>query len=80
MIARSFSIPDSIQTQLRHLLHAEGIGLDSLESLATQVMKLSDQFTQSEGKKTPWEFWSAYMVYFFPLNLVRLQAVVQELR
>lgn len=78
MSVREFSFPDPLEKNLDRLLSQHGLSLAQAGELATQVQKLSDHFTSIEGQKTPWEHWAAYMVYFFPLNVTRLLAVIEE--
>lgn len=49
--------------------------------LADCVLQLSDYFTQQNGAATPWnEKWCqiAYLVYYAPLNALRLESVLEE--
>lgn len=50
-------------------------------SLAKDICQLSDFYIQHPDKTTPWEKnWAqrAYLFYFFPLNFLRTQSVMQE--
>jgi ribosomal protein RSM22 (predicted rRNA methylase) len=78
MNARHFSFPESLEKNLESLLAKNNLSLAKAAELAVSIKKLSDHFTTIEGQKTPWEHWAAYMVYFFPLNVVRLRAVFEE--
>jgi len=56
--------------------------LAGFSTSASQVLKLSDHFNQRLGP-TPWRLSGvreAYMAYFFPLNYLRLQWVLEEAR
>ncbi len=55
-----------------------GLSLSAAPTLARDIKALSDHFTSHEGSQTPWDLWAAYMVYFFPLNVVRLRSVLEE--
>jgi len=78
MNARVFQFPSELEQRLASLLNAKGRSLEDSSRLASDVQKISDQFTGAEGSKTPWEFWAGYMAYYFPLNVVRLRAVFEE--
>jgi hypothetical protein len=58
-----------------------GLDLDESKKLAESVQRLSDYFIQNPGAPTPWqESWCqiAYLVYYSPLNALRLSSVFQE--
>jgi hypothetical protein len=78
MIARKFGFPSSLNEGLEAFLQEQGHSLSTSERLAPDVRKLSDYFTGIDGSRTPWELQLAYMVYYFPLNVARLQSVLSE--
>lgn len=78
MNSRSFQFPRELEQRLEALLKSKGRSLEDVSRLAAEVQKISDHFTEIEGLKTPWEFWAGYMIYYFPLNVVRLRAVFEE--
>lgn len=78
MTARLFQFPSELEQRLESLLKTKGQSLQESARLAAEVQKISDHFTGEEGLKTPWEYWAGYMAYYFPLNVVRLRAVLEE--
>jgi hypothetical protein len=82
---RSVPFPESYDAALAALLARHGLTLHDSPKLAAAVMKLSDHYLSrpSDGPtpQTPWhQPWAAvaYAVYFFPLNYLRVRAVVEE--
>lgn len=71
MNGRTFRLPEHLDSELRR--HVE-----SASDLAEGIKALSDFFTRNEGGKTPWNLADAYMAYFFPLNYLRVSAVLTE--
>lgn len=84
MIARQFSLPQELQDRIGRALEERfHLKLQDSRKLAEAVKKLSDFFIASPEDPTPWsENWAqiAYLVYFLPLNFLRVQAVIQEAR
>jgi hypothetical protein len=78
MNARSFSLPADLENRLRTFFETKKSSLDRGAELARGVKSISDHFTGVEGLKTPWQWALGYMIYYFPLNVVRLQAVFEE--
>jgi hypothetical protein len=78
---RVFKIDPHLTSFIESKLNSFHLSLDAPKKLAFSVKKLSDYFIQNPLAKTPWDQdWCqiGYLVYFFPLNLIRAQAVFQE--
>lgn len=57
------------------------LSLDDTQELADCIQRLSDHFINEPGAPTPWqESWCqiAYLVYYSPLNALRLSSVFKE--
>jgi ribosomal protein RSM22 (predicted rRNA methylase) len=84
MSPRTFSLPQKIEGILGQLLAEESDGkiqLEDSKKIAESVKRLSDFYIARPEASTPWhETWTriAYLVYYFPLNFLRAQAVLSE--
>lgn len=80
-VPRRFQIPSDIELKINEALQSYGSSLQDAGRLAEAVLRLSDFFIDRPEAATPWkETWAqlGYLSYFFPLNLLRNQAVVDE--
>lgn len=76
-----FEFPQSLSATIESLLAKLDYPLSRPHRLAEAVLKLSDLYNSRGSRTTPWsEKWAqaGYLAYFFPLNLMRSQAVVAE--
>ncbi len=67
----------------RLLQAALGPSLETSSATALKIKQLSDFYLEHPGLHTPWDkpyAADAYLSYFLPLNLVRLQAAFQEVK
>lgn len=79
--SRQFEFPVHLEIQIEK--HLKSIGLSLLEDkkLASCIQQMSDFYIQNPTLQTPWkEKWvqAAQLAYYFPLNYLRCQAVVDE--
>ncbi len=75
----SIDLESSIEIALSSL----GRSLKRPKELADDIQKLSDFYIQSPGRPTPWaEAFAApaTLAYFMPLNILRLERVLQEVK
>lgn len=80
---RRFSVPQELEQKIETALRSLNLSLQDSQKLAAAIKTLSDYFIQNPQGSTPWrESWAqiAYLVYFLPLNHMRVQAVVKEAR
>lgn len=78
---RKFQIPIHLEQQIEKHLKSLGLSLLDDKKLASCVQQMSDFYIQNPSGQTPWkERWAqaAQMAYYFPLNYLRSQAVVDE--
>jgi hypothetical protein len=79
--SRLFSLPKDFENLLNECLRPLGHSLSKPGELAKAVKQLSDYYIESLHRPTPWhQPWAqaAYLAYFFPLNYLRMAAVLQE--
>lgn len=81
MSAKLFSLPQNLEDVLSSLLVDEKIKLSEPAKIANCVQRLSDHYISKPQATTPWDesfTRIAYLAYYFPLNFLRAQAVLEE--
>jgi ribosomal protein RSM22 (predicted rRNA methylase) len=78
---RILTLSEDISAAIAHALKDLGIDINDAKKIAECVLKTSDFYIQNPQESTPWkETWCqiAQAAYFFPLNYLRNQAVMDE--
>ena len=78
---RMLTLPEELSTAIAHALKDLGTDISDSRKIAECVLKTSDFYIQNPEESTPWkETWCqiAQVGYFFPLNYLRNQAVLDE--
>lgn len=78
---RTFEFPRHLENRLELYLKALGFSLLDDKKIAACVQQMSDFYIENPDKQTPWqEKWAqvAQLAYYFPLNYLRSQAVIDE--
>ncbi len=78
---KAYNLPSYIEPEIKRLFAAKKWQWQS-KSLAEDVLQLSDYYIHNPAGATPWEKeWAqrAALVYFWPLNTLRLQKIKEEL-
>lgn len=81
MVARLISFPETYSLRLAASLNQIGYDFEKTSALASAIKQLSDFYLANPEGETPWEKpWAqaAYLAYFFPLNYLRVAAVISE--
>ena len=81
-MARLYSFPAEIQGTLNKIFSHNGWSWNPRQ-LAQDIIQLSDFYIQNPASITPWEKpWAqrALLTYYWPLNTLRFQAVMDELK
>lgn len=79
--ARTYNLPQDISALIAQALKDLGADITDSARIADCVLKTSDFYIQNPESPTPWkEAWCqiAQVAYFFPLNFLRNQAVLDE--
>ena len=78
---RVLTLPEDLSIAIAHALKDLGTDIQDFRRIAECVLKTSDFYIQNPEESTPWkETWCqiAQLAYFFPLNYLRNQAVMDE--
>lgn len=78
---RHCGVSPEVEHSIQQALKSFNLSLIDSRELAKCVLQLSDFFIANPDKATPWhERWAqiAYLVYYLPLNMARLQGVAEE--
>lgn len=78
---RILNLPEDLSTAIASILKNLGTDISDGRRIAECVLKTSDFYIQNPEGTTPWkETWCqiAQVAYFFPLNFLRNQAVMDE--
>ena len=80
-VVHKYEFPEFYRQSIEKWLQENGFSLKKLSQLASAIINLSDYYHSRQHDKDIWshkEWLAAYLVYFFPLNFIRLRAVTQE--
>lgn len=80
-MVRRYGVPKEIQDSISRIINGLGYSFTRPRELAKVILETSDYFNQSGAHITPWSrhtTLAAYLAYFLPLGLARVQAVVSE--
>ncbi len=78
---KTFSIPEDIQSYIEKILKSKNLSFEKTNQLAEMILRQSNYYIENPQKQTPWsETWSqvAQAIYYFPLNYLRVQAVIER--
>jgi hypothetical protein len=78
---RRYRLPDNLSRFIEQQLGKIGFSLTNPKSLAQAVLCQSDFYIRHPYQETPWkEYWAqaAQLAYYFPLNWIRAQAVLDR--
>ncbi len=79
--SRQFEFPHFLEIKIEQFLKALGLSLLDDRKIAAAVQQMSDFYIENPDGSTPWnEKWAqvAQAAYYFPLNYLRAQAVIDE--
>lgn len=79
--SRQFEFSHLLEVQIEQYLNRLGISLLDDKKIASAIQQMSDFYIENPEASTPWrEPWAviAQVAYYFPLNFLRAQAVVDE--
>src|SRR5690606_21610229 len=79
--SRQFEFPHFLEIQIEQYLNKLGLSLLDDKKIASAIQQMSDYYIENPEGSTPWnENWAkvAQVAYYFPLNYLRAQAVVNE--